>query len=99
MLDGGHIGKIVGTHFHRTERGLDSCLRTTIEGHSLATYELFDAAEGGLDPCMKVVSEMLEGGALGPVEVTVDDPSLSLRVLVGANTYNLIGGVLVPEVR
>lgn len=99
MLDGGHIGTIEATHFHPTERGIVPCVRTTIEGHTLATYELLDAGEGGVTPCLKVESEMLEGGEIGAVEVTIDPELTSVRVLVGARTYDLIGGMLVEQIR
>jgi hypothetical protein len=97
MLDGGHIGTVEATHFHQTPGGIVPCVRTTIDGHSLATHELFDADQGGLEPCLRVASEMLEGGVLGAVEVTINDPGLRFRLRVGANTYILANGELQLE--
>jgi len=85
------------THFHPGE--IVPCVRTTIEGHALATHELFDAADGDIVPCVKVASEMLKGGVLGAVEVTLDTDLKSFRLFVGGNTYNLVNGELVLEQR
>ena len=98
-------------HFHPTEGGIVPCVKTRIEGptlttHALATYELLDASAGEVNPpdnipSLKVESEMLEGGAIGAVEVTVNPPDNlpSLRIAVGTQVFNLIGGRLVEEVR
>jgi hypothetical protein len=95
MLRGGHFGTIVATHFH--EGAIVPCVRTTIEDHTRATYELFDGTEGDIVPCVKVASEMLKGGALGAVEVTVED-DVDFRVVVaGGQAYRLVDGRLVPE--
>ena len=100
MLDGGHIGSIRSTHFHPTRTGeIIPCIKNTIEGHSFASYELLDANAGGIIPCLKVASEMLEGGAIGTVEVTIDDPNLRLSLHVGGKTYNLVDGELVLDER
>ena len=98
MLDGGHIGTIVATHFHPTEGGIIPCVRTTIEGHSLATYELLDAAAGAIVPCVKVESAMLEGGAIGAVAVTIDPDLPALQIVVGTQIFNLRGGVLAEQI-
>jgi len=96
MLEGGHFGTIVATHFH--DGAIVPCIKATIEGHSRATYELFDGAEGDIVPCVKVASEMLDGGALGAVEVTVEDDVVDFRVVVaGGQAYRLVAGRLVPE--
>ena len=58
------------THFHPGE--IVPCIKTTIEGHALATHEVFDSARRGINPCVKVESEMRTGGVLGAVEVTID---------------------------
>lgn len=65
-------GNIVGTHFHfdPDTGAIIPCIKTTIEGQSLATHELFDADQGGIQPCIKVASEMLEGGHIGTVDFT-----------------------------
>lgn len=63
----------------------------------LATHELFDAADGDLQPCVRVESEMLNGGVLGAVEVTVEPDVRSFKVIVGSNTYTLVDGALVLE--
>ena len=98
MLDGGHIGDVVMTHFH--EGDIIPCIKTTIEGHARATHELFDGTEGDIIPCVKVASEMLEGGALGAVEVTVEDDVADFRVVVaGGPAYRLVDGALVPDTR
>lgn len=99
MLDGSHIGTVTATHFHPTEGGIVPCFRTTInEGHTLATFELFDAGGGGIDnPNIKVETEMLDGGVLGAVDVTIDNPNIRLSLRVGGNTYNLFDGRLVLE--
>lgn len=96
MLEGGHIGTIVATHFH--DGAIVPCVRTTIEGDARAVHELFDADEGGIIPCIKVASEMREGGALGAVEVTVEDDVADFRLVIpGGNAYRLVGGELVPD--
>ncbi len=98
MLDGGHIGTIVATHFHPTAGGMEPCIRTTIDGHRLATYELLEANERGQAvPTFTLATQMLEGGALGAVEVTIDNPNLPLRLQIGGNTYLLVEGELVLE--
>lgn len=98
MLEGGHIGDVAFAHFH--DGAIVPCVRTTIEGHARAVYELFDADEGGIIPCIKVASEMLDGGALGPVEVTIEDDVAAFRlVIAGGSAYRLIGGELVPDAR
>ena len=85
-MDGGHIGKVVATHFHPNADGfIIPCVRTTIEGDTKATHELFDG--GAAVPSLTVESEMLDGGKLGEV-----------KVVVGGNTYKLVGGVLVLDV-
>ena len=85
MLNGGHIGKVVATHLHPTDDGsIIPCVRTTIEEHTRATYELFDVDV----PSLKVESEMGANGELGAV-----------KVIVGNHTYNLVEGALVPEER
>ena len=95
MLEGGHFGTIKATHFH--DGAIVPCVRTTIEGHSLATHEVFDTAEGDIVPCVKVATEMLEGGALGEVEVAVDPDLRSFRLVVGDNAYRLVDGALVQD--
>ena len=98
MLDGGHIGTIVATHFHPTAGGMEPCIRATIDGHRLATYELLEANERGQAvPTFTLATQMLEGGALGAVEVTIDNPNLPLRLQIGGNTYLLVEGELVLE--
>ena len=83
------------THFH--DGAIVPCVKTTIEGHSRATYELFDGTEGDIVPCVRVLSAMLTGGALGAVEVTVED-DVDFRVVVaGGEAYRLIDGRLEPE--
>lgn len=69
-------------------------------GHARATHELFDAADGDIIPCVKVASEMLDGGVLGAVEVAIDADLTSFRVVIdGGNSYRLVDGELVLEVR
>jgi hypothetical protein len=81
MLPGGLIGTVVATHFH--DGALDPCLRTAIDrDHSLATHEVFN---GGVS-LLSVESEMLEDGGIGEV-----------KILVGDDTYKLVGGKLVLE--
>lgn len=90
------------THFHLGEtdpgeidpREIVPCVRTTIEGHTLATHELFDSDDGGIIPCIKVVSEMQDGGHLGAIVVTVTEPDENFSVVVGDRTYLLIDGAL-----
>lgn len=96
MLDGGHIGTVTATHFH--DGAIVPCIKTTIEGHSRATHELFDADDGDIIPCVKVASEMLDGGVLGDVEVAIDADLTSFRVVIeGGNAYRLVRGELVLE--
>jgi len=110
MLEGGHIGTITATHLHPNSTGeIIPCLKTTIGGpgdsqiggpgdrHTLATHELFDSDQGGVDPCFKVESQMLEGGRLGAIEVSVNDPDENFSVRVGGMTYKLVNGELVLE--
>ena len=40
---------------------------------------------------------MLEGGELGAVVVTIDDPNLRLSLHVGGKTYNLVDGELLEQ--
>lgn len=79
-------------HFHPGE--IVPCVRTTIEGHARATHELFDADEGGIIPCIKVASEMLNGGLIGAVEVIVNDLDVDFSVGVGDKLYRLVNGRL-----
>jgi len=95
MLPGGHFGTIKATHFH--DGAIVPCVRTTIEGHSLATHEVFDTTEGDIVPCVKVATEMLDGGAIGDVEIKIDPDLTSFRLVVGDSAYRLVGGALVPE--
>lgn len=92
MLDGGHFGTIKATHFH--DGAIVPCIKTTIEGHSRAIHEVFDTTEGDIIPCIKVATEMLEGGALGDVTIAIDTDLKSVTVLVGSNTYKLTNGGL-----
>lgn len=97
MLDGGHFGTIKATHFH--DGAIVPCVRTTIEGHSLATHEVFDTTAGDIVPCVRVATQMLDGGALGPVTIAID-PGLEtsgVTVIVGGVTYRLARGGLVPD--
>jgi hypothetical protein len=96
MLEGGHIGDVVMTHFH--DGAIVPCVKTTIEGHARAIHELFDADDGDIVPCVRVASEMLKGGLLGAVEMTIDDDLSSFRLTIeGGKTYRLVGGELVVE--
>jgi hypothetical protein len=95
MLEGGHFGTIKATHFH--DGAIVPCVRTTIEGHSLATHEVFDTTEGDIIPCIKVATVMLDGGALGAVEIAVDAGLESFRLVVGEHAYRLQDGALVPD--
>ncbi len=97
MLDGGHFGTVKATHFH--DGAIVPCVRTTIEGHSRATHEVFDATEGDIVPCIKVATQMLDGGALGAVTVEIDADLSSFRIVVGDNAYTLVGGELVRDTR
>ena len=89
------------THFHLGEIDpgeidpgeIVPCVRTRIEGHTRATHELFDSDDGGIIPCIKVVSEMQDGGHLGAVVVEVS-PDENFSVVVGERTYLLIEGEL-----
>ena len=90
------------THFHtRTSGEIVPCVKTRIENdNSLATHEVFDVTEGDIIPCIRVATEMLEGGALGRVEIAIDPDLTSVKVIVpgvdgvGAKTYELRGGAL-----
>lgn len=103
MLDGGHIGEVVATHFHPgAAGGIIPCVRTTISAdHSVAALELFDAGAGSppdpVRPALRLTSEMLKGGVLGAVEVTVTEPQLGFAVQVGDRRYVLRDGQLVEE--
>ena len=89
------------THFHLGEIDpgeidpgeIVPCVRTRIEGHTRATHELFDSDDGGIIPCIKVVSEMQDGGHLGAIVVEVS-PDENFSVVVGERTYLLIEGEL-----
>jgi len=100
MLNGGHFGTIKATHFH--DGAIVPCVRTTIQGHSLATHEVFETTEppdttgGAIVPCVKVATQMLKDGALGNVEIAIDPDLTSFKLVVGANTYTLRNGGLVP---
>jgi hypothetical protein len=65
---------------------------------SLELFDLTDADERFIVPCLRVVSEMRPDGALGPVEITVD-PDEQLTVRVGDLVYRLVDGALVLETR
>ena len=101
MLDGGHFGTIRATHFH--DGAIIPCIKTTIEGHSLATHEVFDTtrppatAGGAIDPCITVATQMLTGGALGDVRIGIDPALTSVKLVVGGKTYRLERGALVPD--
>lgn len=95
MLEGGHFGTITATHFH--DGAIIPCIKTTIEGHSLATFEAFDNTESDIVPCVRVATRMLEGGALGEVEVAIDPDLRSFRLVVGDNAWRLVDGALVPD--
>lgn len=82
-------------HFHPGE--IIPCIKTRIEGHTLATHELFDSDDGGIIPCIKVVSEMRDGGHLGSIVVTVNGPDENFSVLVGDRAYVLLDGALVEQ--
>jgi hypothetical protein len=97
-------GVIVSDHFHPgvsppdpVDGEIIPCVRTTIVGHSLATFEGFDLTEGDIIPCIKVEAEMFPDGALGSVAVTVDPELRSFTVQVGDLLYRLEGGALVLE--
>ncbi len=61
------------THFHPGE--IVPCVRTSIENHhALARHELFDSDDGGIIPCIKVESQMLDGGHLGDVDAAFYPP-------------------------
>ena len=96
MLEGGHIGYITATHFHPNgEGGIDPCFRTTLEGHEFATFELFNAGGRGVDsPDFTVATQMLDGGVLGAVDVSIDNLHLSFSLRVGDKTYHLVAGEL-----
>jgi hypothetical protein len=75
--------------------GIVPCMKTYVEA-PLTTFEIFDPnAAGGIIPCMHVAAERLADGSLGPVEVAVEEPDLSLVVRIGALTYRLVDGRLV----
>jgi hypothetical protein len=75
--------------------GIVPCMKTFVEA-PLTTFEIFDPnAAGGIIPCMHVAAERLADGSLGPVEVAVEEPDLSLVVRIGALTYRLVDGRLV----
>jgi len=97
MLEGAHIGTITATHLHPTDDGLIvPCVRTTIEGHSLATYELLETGIKGVAvPSLTMATQMQGGGALGETQVTVRNPNLPLAIVVGDKTYRLVNGELV----
>jgi len=101
MLDGGHFGTIRATHFH--DGAIIPCIKTTIEGHSLATHEVFDTTRppattgGASDPCITVATQMLTGGALGDVTIDIDPDLANVKLVVGGNAYRLERGVLVPD--
>ena len=85
-------------HFHPGE--IIPCVKTTVTNDELAVHELFDGTEGDIIPCIKVASEMREGGALGAVVVTVEDDVADFRVVVaGGPAYRLVDGALVPDTR
>jgi hypothetical protein len=92
---------VISEHFHPLVRGREivPCLRTTVTGHTQASFELFDLTDdanaGLIVPCLRVDSVMTEDGALGRLEVTVD-PDEDLIVRVGTRVYRLVGGELVP---
>jgi len=95
MLEGGHFGTIKATHFH--DGAIVPCVRTTIEGHSLATHEVFDTTEGDIVPCIRVETAMREGGVIGAVEIAVDPDLADFRLVIGEHAYRLEGGALVPD--
>jgi hypothetical protein len=93
MLAGGHFGTITATHFH--DGAIVPCVRTTIEGHSLATHEVFDTTGGGSVLRVGVATVMQDDGALGDVVVSIDPGLERATVVVGGNTYKLERGALV----
>ena len=95
MLEGGHFGTIKATHFH--DGAIVPCVRTTIEGDSLATHEVFDTTQGDIIPCIRVATVMQEDGTIGAVEIAVDPDLENFRLVVGEHAYLLQGGALVPE--
>jgi hypothetical protein len=96
-------GVIVSDHFHPgavsppdpVHGEIVPCVRTTIVGDSLATFEGFDLTEGDIVPCVRVETEMFPNGALGDVVVTVDPELAGFTVQVGDLVYRLDGGELV----
>jgi hypothetical protein len=56
------------THFHPGE--VSPCWRGTIVGHSRAVTEIFDADQGGIQPCWRESAELLEGGHIGTLTAT-----------------------------
>jgi hypothetical protein len=97
-------GVVVMDHFHGgqdppepVDGEIQPCIRTTIVGDALATFEAFDLTEGDIQPCFRVETEMLPGGALGAVAVTVDPELERFTVQVGDLLYRLEGGELVLE--
>jgi hypothetical protein len=92
MLEGGHIGKVVAEHLHETEKGgVVPCIRTTIHDHALATHEIIDGGETSVE----VVTEMLDGGKIGAIDVLVSDLNAELTLRIGKRTYVLKDGTLV----
>ncbi len=59
------------THFHDDGQDPVPCVKTTILSDSYATHELFDHNP---IPCVKLGSEMLEGGHIGVVEFLHQHP-------------------------
>lgn len=53
---------------------------------------------GGIQPCIHVAAERLADGALGEVIISVNEPSVSFVVRIGARLYRLVDGRLVEEV-
>jgi hypothetical protein len=97
MLDGGKIGRVDFEHLHENRAGdFIPCIRTTIHDHELATHEIFDAARDG-QVSLEVVTEMLEGGAIGAIDVLISDPKAQLTVRVGERTYVLSDGALIER--
>ena len=81
-----------------TAGGIVPCTKTVIDD-ALTTFELFDdGAFGGIQPCIHVAAERLADGALGEVIISVNEPSVSFVVRIGARLYRLVDGRLVEEV-
>lgn len=51
-------------HFHET-KAVVPCVRTTVNGHTVTTHELFD--DGQIVPCVRVTSRREPGGHIGDV--------------------------------